>query len=98
MARRCALTGTGIQYGNKVSHSNHKTSKRFLPNLRPVSLVSEALGRVISLRITAASLRTVDHNGGLDNYLLTTSDNKLTDEARRLKRQVKKASAPKTAA
>jgi large subunit ribosomal protein L28 len=95
MAKKCELTGTGPQYGNNVSHSNTKTRRRFVPNIQVISLLSEALQRHISLRITAATLRTVDHNGGLDSFLLTTSDTKLTEEARRLKRQVKKAHAAK---
>lgn len=98
MARRCDLTGKGVQSGNNVSHSNRKTRRRFLPNLRAVSLVSEALGKQVSLRICAHTLRSVEHNGGLDSYLLTTSNLKLTDEARRIKRQIKKALLGKKAA
>lgn len=91
MARKCGLTGTKHQTGHKVSHSNHKTKKKFRPNLQNVSLTSDALGKEVSLRITAATLRSVDHNGGLDKFLTTTADSKLTDEAIRLKRQIKKA-------
>lgn len=97
MARRCEITGTGPQTGHKVSHSNRKTKTRFLPNLRNVSYTSEALGRSISLRITAATIRTLDTNGGLDEYLLSTSSRKLTLEAQKLKRQIKKAAAAKAA-
>jgi large subunit ribosomal protein L28 len=95
MAKKCALTGTGPQYGNNVSHSNRKTRRRFVPNIQVASLLSDALGRSVTLRLTVATLRTVDHNGGLDAYLLSTSGRKLTDEGRKLKAQVKKAIAAK---
>lgn len=98
MAKKCALTGVGPQYGNNVSHSNRKTRRRFVPNIQVVSLLSDSLKRSVKLRLTAATIRTVDHNGGLDAYLLSTSNSKLTDEARRLKRLIKKAQAPKAAA
>ena len=98
MAKKCELTGVGPMSGNNVSHSNRKTRRRFVPNLQVISLISEALGRSVSMRLTAATIRTVDHNGGLDAYLTTTSDSKLTEEARRLKRQIKKAIAAKAAA
>src|SRR5579871_6710885 len=98
MARKCALTGVGPMYGNNVSHANNKTRRRFVPNLQMVSLVSDALERSIALRLTAATIGTVDHNGGLDAYLTSTSDKKLTAEARALKRQIKKALAGKAAA
>lgn len=98
MAKKCDLTGVGPMYGNNVSHSNRKTRRRFVPNLQAVSLLSDALGRSVSLRLTTATLRTVDHNGGLDTYLTSTSDSKLTAEARTLKRQIKKALAGKAAA
>jgi len=90
MARRCALTGTGSQFGHKVSHSNRKTNVRFLPNLQHVSLISDALGTQVSLRLTAATLRSVEHNGGLDAFLLSHADRNLTAEAVRLKRQIKR--------
>ncbi len=93
MSRRCDLTGVGVQYGHKVSHSNRKTSKRFMPNLQHVSLQSELLGTSVSLRVTAATLRSVEHNGGLDAYLLTTADSKLTEKGQRLKRQLKRKQA-----
>lgn len=90
MARRCTLTGTGYQFGHKVSHSNRKTNVRFRPNLQHVSLLSDALGTRITLRLTAATLRTVEHNGGLDSFLLSHADRNLTPEAVRLKRQIKR--------
>ena len=95
MAKKCELTGTGPQYGNNVSHSNRKTRRRFVPNIQAVSLLSDALKRHVKLRLTVATLRTVDHNGGLDAYLTSTSDSKLTEEAVKLKRQIKKALAGK---
>jgi large subunit ribosomal protein L28 len=90
MARRCDITGVGAQSGHLVSHSNHKTNTSFRPNLQNVSLVSDALGTRISLRITAATLRSIEHNGGLDQYLINHSSRKLTPEAGRLKRQIEK--------
>lgn len=99
MARRCSITGTGSQSGNNVSHSNRKTRTRFLPNLQNVSLKSDILGVSISLRVTAATLRSIEHNGGLDGYLLKQSERKLTAEAAKLKRKIKrKVAATKEAA
>ena len=91
MSRRCDLTGKGLQSGNNVSHSKRKTRRKFLPNLHPVSLLSDILKKSVNLRIAASTIRTVDHNGGLDKYLLSTTDSKLTDKAVKLKRQIKKA-------
>jgi large subunit ribosomal protein L28 len=90
MSRRCSVTGTGSQFGNKVSHSNRKTRTRFMPNLQHVSLVSEILGTSVSLRVTAHTLRSIEHNGGLDSYLLNKSATKMTPEAAKLKRQIKR--------
>ena len=70
MARRCELTGTGVMTGNNVSHAQNKTRRRFLPNLCDVTLASEKLGRNFKLRIAAKALRSVDHVGGLDAFLL----------------------------
>lgn len=97
MARRCALTGVGVLSGNNVSHANNRTRRRFIPNVQKVSLTSDALGNAVSLKLTAATLRTVEHNGGLDNYLLTTSNLKLTSEARALKRRIQRALKTKEA-
>ncbi|MCC6468689.1 MAG: 50S ribosomal protein L28 [Alphaproteobacteria bacterium] len=98
MARRCPVSGKGVLTGNNVSHSNNKTRRRFLPNLQPISLISDALGARVRLRLTTRGIRTVEANGGIDAYLLARSDAKLSDEARRLKRQIKKAAERKTAA
>ncbi len=88
MSRRCDLTGKGVQVGHKVSHSNHKTKRRFLPNLVNVSLTSDTLGRQIRLRLSANGLRTVEHNGGIDAYLLSASDADLSPTIRALKKQI----------
>jgi len=93
MARRCDLTGRGVQTGNNVSHAHNKTRRRFLPNLQTASLYSDALGQVMRLRVCARTLRTIEHKGGLDAFLLGSSDSKLADEGRRLKRRVKRAQA-----
>jgi large subunit ribosomal protein L28 len=90
MARRCELTGKAVHTGNSVSHANNKTRRRWLPNLSAVTLMSEALGRSVRLRITSHALRTVEHRGGLDAFLTATPDRDLSLRARRLKRQVEK--------
>lgn len=98
MARRCDLTGKGVQAGNNVSHAHNKSRRRFLPNLHKASLLSEALGETVRLRVSAHALRTVEHSGGLDAYLLSTSNLKLPPGAQRLKRRILKAQAQKGAA
>jgi large subunit ribosomal protein L28 len=97
MARRCAITGTGTQSGNNVSHSNRKTRRLFRPNLQTVSLLSDTLGSYVTLRVTAATLRSIEHNGGLDAYLLKHAESKMTEEASRLKRQIKRKIAKQAA-
>jgi large subunit ribosomal protein L28 len=91
MSQRCALTGKTIQFGNNVSHSQRKTRRRFTPNMQSVSLLSEALGQKISLRLPVSTLRSIEHNGGLDAYLLKTSNLKLTAEAVAIKKKIKRA-------
>lgn len=94
MSRICELTGKGRQVGHNVSHANNKTKRTFLPNLQNVTLMSESLERSVRLRVSTHGLRSVEHNGGLDNWLLKTSDEKLSLKARRLKREIaKKATA-----
>jgi large subunit ribosomal protein L28 len=93
MSKRCIITGKGVQTGNNVSHAHNKTRRRFLPNLQKVSLMSEALGENVRLRITTSAVRTIEKHGGLDAFLLGTPDRKLSDEARRLKRRVRKKAA-----
>jgi large subunit ribosomal protein L28 len=95
MARRCVITGKGVLVGNNVSHANNKTKRRFLPNLQYTSLLSDALGTAVRLRLSTNGIRTVEHNGGIDAYLLGTPDRKLTPDARRLKRRVEAAAARK---
>jgi large subunit ribosomal protein L28 len=90
MARRCPLTGKGVQVGHNVSHSNVKTKRRFLPNLQRTSVLSDVLGPV-RLRISAAAIRTIEHKGGIDAFLRNTPDRKLSPEIRRLKRRIEKA-------
>ena len=90
MSRICELTGKGRQVGHNVSHANNKTKRTFLPNLQSVTLMSEALGRSVRLKVSTHGLRSVEHVGGLDNWLLKTSDTDLSLRARRLKRDVAK--------
>ena len=90
MSRRCELTAKGPQVGHKVSHSNIKTKRRFLPNLLNVTLISEALGRSVKLRISANALKSVDHRGGLDGFLMKAKDAELSPKALEIKRAVKK--------
>jgi large subunit ribosomal protein L28 len=99
MAWRCDLTGKGPLVGHKVSHSNRKTKRRFMPNLVNVTLMSDSLARSVRLRISANALKTVDHRGGLDAFLVKAKDDELSPKALELKRQVtKKRAAAATAA
>ena len=98
MARRCELTGKAVQSGNLVSHSNHKTRTRFMPNLCNVTLISDALERPVRLRVAAASLRSVEHRGGLDAFLTKADESDLSPGARVLKREIAKKAAPAGAA
>ena len=93
MSRRCDLTGKSAQTGHKVSHSNRKTKRRFLPNLLNVTMISDALGRSVKLRVSANALKTVDHRGGLDAYLLSAKDDVLAPKMRELKRAIAKKQA-----
>lgn len=94
MSRICELTGKGRLVGNNVSHANNKTKRTYLPNLQNVTLLSDTLGRGVKLRVSTNGLRSVEHVGGLDNWLNKTSDEKLSLKARRLKREIaKKATA-----
>lgn len=96
MSRACELTGKAVMSGNNVSHANNKTRRRFLPNLCDVTLMSEALGQNYRLRISANALRTVEHRGGLDAFLMKASVNELSQRARLLKKQVAKKLAEQT--
>ena len=94
MSRRCELTGKTAQTGHKVSHSNIKTKRRFLPNLINVTMISDALGRAVRLRVSANALRSVDHRGGLDAFLTKASDADLSPRVLELKRQIAKKAVP----
>jgi large subunit ribosomal protein L28 len=94
MSRKCDLTGKGPLTGNKVSHSNRKTKRRFLPNLVNVTLTSDALNRSLRFRISANALKTVDHRGGLDAFLAKSKDSELSPKALDIKRQLEKKLAP----
>ena len=97
MSRRCEITGKGVQVGNNVSHANNKTRRRFLPNLQVNRLLSDILGEQVSLRLSVNGIRTIEHNGGLDAFLLGTADSKLPAAAVKLKRRIQKAAAAKAA-
>jgi large subunit ribosomal protein L28 len=90
MSRRCDLTGKGVMVGHKVSHSNIKTKRRFLPNLLNVTLMSDALGRSFKMRISANALKSVDHRGGLDAFLLKAKDAELAPKVLDIKRSLRK--------
>jgi large subunit ribosomal protein L28 len=98
MSRRCEITGKGVLSGNNVSHANNKTRRRFLPNLQVTSLLSEALGQSIRLRLSTRAIRTIEHNGGIDAYLLSTNASKLTERGQDLKRKITSAKAKRAAA
>ncbi len=91
MSRRCEITGKGVLSGNNVSHANNKTRRRFLPNLQVTSLLSDILGNSVRMRLSTRAIRTVEHNGGIDAFLLGTPNTKLTEEGRTLKRRIERA-------
>jgi len=97
MSRRCELTGKAVQTGNVVSHSNRKTRTRFLPNLCNVTLSSEVLERSVRVRVAAASLRSVEHRGGLDAFLAKARDEELSPNMRVIKREIAKKQAAASA-
>jgi large subunit ribosomal protein L28 len=97
MARRCQISGKGVMSGNNVSHAMNKTRRRFLPNIQTTNVMSDILGENVRLKVSTQGLRTIEHNGGLDSFLLTTSDRKLPLEARRIKRRIEKAKAKQEA-
>lgn len=98
MARRCDLTNKGVQSGHLVSHANNKTKCRFMPNLQATRLLSDTLGTQIRVRLSVHALRSVEHRGGLDAFLLSTPDAKLPTDARRLKRRIEKKRGTQKAA
>jgi len=93
MARVCELTGKKVMSGNNVSHANNKTRRRFLPNLTKATLMSDILGRSISFRISTHALRSVEHNDGLDNFLVKARDTDLSAAALKIKKEIKKKRA-----
>jgi large subunit ribosomal protein L28 len=93
MTWRCELTGKGTQIGHKVSHSNRKTKRRFMPNLVNVTMISDALGRSVRLRVSANAVKSVDHRGGLDAFLAKATDTDLSPRALEIKRQIQKKKA-----
>jgi len=97
MSRRCLISGKGVLTGNNVSHANNKTRRRFLPNLQETSVLSDALGQMVRLRVTTRGLKTIEINGGIDAFLLSVNDSKLSEEALRLKRRVQRALEKKAA-
>ncbi len=90
MTRKCDITGKVALYGNNVPKSLHKTRRRFLPNVQKVSVLSEALNKTFSFCITRHGMRTIEHNGGLDKYLLETQNSKLSEELLSIKKQLLK--------
>lgn len=93
MSRICELTGRSRQVGHNVSHANNKTKRVFLPNLQNVTLMSEKLDRSYKFRVSTNGLRSVEHVGGLDNWLLKTADTKLSPRALKVKRELAKSQA-----
>jgi large subunit ribosomal protein L28 len=98
MSRRCLITGKGVLTGNNVSHANNKTRRRFLPNLQDTSFMSDVLGTTVRLRLTTRGIRTIEHNGGIDGFLLGTPDRRLSVEARVIKRRIARAQEKRAAA
>ncbi len=98
MARRCGITGKGVLTGNNVSHANNKTRRRYLPNMQDASFFSEILGTPVRMRLSVNGIRTVEHNGGLDAFLLSTPNRRLPIEAKILKRRIEKAQEKRLAA
>ena len=88
MSMKCQLTGKTFQSGNNVSHAKNRTRRRFFPNLQNITFISEKLGRSIRLRVAASAIRTVEKKGGLDEYLLSTSNTKLPPEALKIKKKI----------
>ncbi|GBR24863.1 50S ribosomal protein L28 [Kozakia baliensis NRIC 0488] len=97
MSRRCQVTGKGVLTGNNVSHANNKSRRRFLPNLQETTLLSDILGTGVRMRLTTNGIRTVEHNGGLDAFLLNTPNRKLPTEAQVIKRRIQRAQESKAA-
>ncbi|MTJ83581.1 MAG: 50S ribosomal protein L28 [Telmatospirillum sp.] len=97
MSRRCVISGKGVLTGNNVSHANNKTRRRFLPNIQETAVLSDALNQTVRLRVSTRGLKTIEHNGGIDAFLLSVTDSKLSAEALRLKRRIQRALENKAA-
>jgi large subunit ribosomal protein L28 len=97
MSRKCQVTGKAVMSGNNVSHAENRTRRKFLPNIQSTRLYSEALDRWVSMKVTTNGLRTVEHKGGLDAFLVNTAKTKLDPKLRTIKTQVEKALAEKAA-
>jgi large subunit ribosomal protein L28 len=93
MSRRCQITGKGVLTGNNVSHANNKTRRRFLPNLQETTLLSDTLGAPVRLRISTRAMRSIEHNGGIDAFLMAMPNRRLPEEARIVKRRIERARA-----
>lgn len=93
MARVCEVTGKKPQFGNNVSHANNKTRRRWQPNMQVCSFPSEVLGKLVRLRLTPNGIRTIEHNGGIDAYVLNTPPSRLGEEAKSLRKQMQKKQA-----
>ena len=98
MSRRCQITGKGVLSGNNVSHANNKTRRRFLPNLQETSMLSDVLGSSVHMRLSTRAMRTVERNGGIDAFLLSTPNRRLPEPALALKRRIARARAKQAAA
>jgi large subunit ribosomal protein L28 len=97
MSRRCEITGKGVLAGNNVSHANNRTRRRFLPNLQESSLLSDTLGTAVRMRLSTRAIRTIEHNGGIDAYLLGKANSRLRPEVLALKRRIEKSAAKRAA-
>ena len=98
MSRRCQITGKTVLTGNNVSHANNHTRRRFLPNLQETSLLSDVLGLTVQMRLSTRAIRTIEKKGGIDAYLLTTPDGRLSVDAKALKRRLLRAQAKRATA
>ena len=90
MSKICEISGKKPMSGNNVSHANNRTRRRFLPNLQSVKLYSGILQKYVNLNITIRTMKTVEKNGGLDSYLINTSNRNLADKAIKIKKQILK--------
>ena len=97
MSRRCQITGKGVLAGNNVSHANNRTRRRFLPNLQDASLLSDILGLQVRMKLSTRAIRTIEHNGGIDAYILGTPQGRLSEDAKALKRRLLRAQAKQAA-